>query len=339
MKSKLFFMRISSALLVLGLVVVGLMGCGSTENAVKENDTPFSIRINADTVTITEYRGTVKDVVIPERIGGLPVTTIGSQAFYNNQLTSVAIPGSVTSIEYGAFYNNQLTSVAIPDSVTSIGPQAFYNNQLTSVTIPGSVTSIEDGAFYNNQLTSVTIPDSVITIGYQAFYNNQLTSVTIPDSVTTIGKKAFEDNQLTRISVSDCSKWAVSLEEEAFAGNAGNPFVIATDGKTAIIIGYNSDNKMVVIPERIDNLPIVGIGDWVFYKTGLFGITIPNTVAFIGRGAFESNQLTSITIPDSVASIGDRAFYDSGIRSVVLPKSVTYIGTDAFSRSVSVMQK
>jgi hypothetical protein len=103
---------------------------------------------------------------------GTSATSIGSDAFYGNQLTSVTIPDSVTSIGSHAFMYNQLTSVTIPNSVTSIGSQAFSTNQLTSVTIPNSVTSIGSNAFSTNQLTSVTIPNSVTSIGSYAFYGN-----------------------------------------------------------------------------------------------------------------------------------------------------------------------
>ena len=90
-------------------------------------------------VTITEYVGRDADITVPFKIGGKAVTAIGDRAFFENQLTRVAIP----------------------NSVTTIGDEAFLGNQLTRVTIPNSVTTIEDGAFAENQLTSVTIGANV----------------------------------------------------------------------------------------------------------------------------------------------------------------------------------
>ena len=73
----------------------------------------------------------------------------------DNRLTSIVIPGSVTSIGAGAFGSNLLTRVIIPDSVTSIGSYAFDSHKLTSVTMPANVELAEDSAVpcgraYNN---------------------------------------------------------------------------------------------------------------------------------------------------------------------------------------------
>ncbi len=100
---------------------------------------------------ITGYKDYApKDVVIPKTIEGVKVTSIGSKAFLNNQLTSVMIPEGVTNIGHWAFSSNQLTSVIIPEGVTSIYDWAFSSNRLTSVIIPEGVTRIGDGAFAMN---------------------------------------------------------------------------------------------------------------------------------------------------------------------------------------------
>ena len=67
-------------------------------------------------VTITFFVGNGVKVVIPNRIDGKPVTSIGDGAFNECK---------------------RLKSIAIPDSITSIGSRAFYScSALTSVTIP-----------------------------------------------------------------------------------------------------------------------------------------------------------------------------------------------------------
>ena len=146
-------------------------------------------------------------------------------------LTSITIPGSVTSIGDFAFNCTNLTSITIPDSVTSIGGYVFdgtawFNNQPngliyigkfaykykgempenTSLTIKNGTKSIGDDAFDGcTSLTSITIPGSVTSIGNGAFSNCQnLTNITIPDSVTSIGNDTFSNCQnLTNITISE----------------------------------------------------------------------------------------------------------------------------------------
>jgi hypothetical protein len=112
----------SFVLPVLIAVVVVLVACPSQAQ--------FTYTTNNGTITITGYAGTNNDVVIPSTIDGLPVTSIGTNAFLNAYytVTSVTIPDSVTSIGDGAFADcSSLTSITIPNSVTSIGNYAFYS--------------------------------------------------------------------------------------------------------------------------------------------------------------------------------------------------------------------
>ena len=182
-------------------------------------------------ITITGYTGPGGAVAIPASINGLPVTSIGSQAFqYCASLTSVAIPDSVTSIGASALMECfGLTHVTIGSGVTNIGVAAFVDcaslttitvdtlnpcyssvggllfnkSQTTLVQYPGArlgvtrfrtaSTDIGACAFMDcTSLTGVTICSSVVSIEEQAFcFCIGLTSLGIPNSVTSIGNGAL----------------------------------------------------------------------------------------------------------------------------------------------------
>ncbi|MCL2190677.1 MAG: leucine-rich repeat domain-containing protein [Treponema sp.] len=130
-------------------------------------------------ITLTRYTGHERNVVIPWQLQGMPVTGIGSGAFWGGfHLTGVTIPGSVIHIRDRAFANNRLTSVAIPNSVVYIGSLAFEMNRLTSINVPDSVIHIGDGAFANNPtLTSITIGDGVGVLYEGVFSGGSLRNV------------------------------------------------------------------------------------------------------------------------------------------------------------------
>ena len=147
------------------------------------------------TGTITKYAESDTVVVIPSKINGVTVETIGHGAFERSAVTSVTIPDSVTAILDRAFANCfQLTNISIPNSVTSIGFSAFEHcTSLKSITLPSSLNSISEALFSDcSQLTTIHIPDSVLSIQDYAFGNcTRLETIRIPVSVTSIGNLAF----------------------------------------------------------------------------------------------------------------------------------------------------
>ena len=269
---------------------------------------------------------TISDVEIPSNIDGVRVVTIGTQAFYQKNLTSVVMPETVTTIASNSFFGNQISSLVIPSSVTSIGSYAFNNNQLPddeafiyarnadgsedktnlisyggankNPVIPEGVTRISYRALYGCHLLSVEIPDTVITIESAAFLANNLTHIDIPDSVTSLSGNAFNDNMLA--------------DEDAFiyARKAGG----GEDRTT--IIGYGGANRTdVVIPDGVLN-----ISGSAFYSCRISKITLPDGLTKIGSYAFDYNYLTSLEIPDTVTSIGVGAINDNNF-----PEETAYL--------------
>ena len=109
----------------------------------------FKYEVDDGKVTIADYTGAGGDVTVPSMIDGLPVTTIGDNAFcYCTGLTSITLGNSITTIGNGAFAGcTGLTSITLPDSVTRIWYYAFSGcTSLTSISLPDGC-SIGAGAF------------------------------------------------------------------------------------------------------------------------------------------------------------------------------------------------
>ena len=164
-----------------------------------------------DTITITFYGGPDSDLVIPETIDGLPVTTIGERAFtwtdLYTPLTSITIPQSVTTIGKWAFaYCQSLTNVMVPNAVTNIGEGAFAGCiSLNSITV-GPLNSkyrSAEGALFNHDVTTLItcpagqtgryrVPSTVTNIDTGAFNDCVwLTNVIVTSAVSRIGDYAF----------------------------------------------------------------------------------------------------------------------------------------------------
>jgi hypothetical protein len=211
----------------------------------------FGYIVNANnTVTITNYTGSGGAVSIPPTISNLTVTSIGNgedSVFSNTSVTSVTIPGGVTSIEDYAFaYCPILTSVTLDDGITNIGEFAFLQCGLTSVSIPGSVTSVGLAAFEGCGLTSLTIANGVSYIGATEFYLcSNLTSVSIPGSVTSIGMDSFNDcADLTNVTI---GHGVTNIGDFAFEGCASLTSVFFQSNAPSVGAGvFESDSNPTV---------------------------------------------------------------------------------------------
>jgi hypothetical protein len=105
----------------------------------------FTYTTNNRSITITGYTGTNAVMTIPSSTNGLPVTSIGDDAFsFCTSLTSITIPDSVTSIGEEAFYGcTVLQSGIIGNGVTNIGQYAFWDClSLTGVYFQGNAPSL-----------------------------------------------------------------------------------------------------------------------------------------------------------------------------------------------------
>ncbi len=171
----------------------------------------FNFTTNNGAITITGYTGSGGDVTIPDTINGLPVMSIGIEAFAGSTLTKATIPESVTNLTpwyygIGAFDGcTNLTAinvVAANQAYSSVNGVLFDKSQTKLMlyppvltgryTIPPGVTSIGNDAFKGCSLTEVRIPASLSYIGVAAFaYAPNLTKVFCEGNAPSAVDRAF----------------------------------------------------------------------------------------------------------------------------------------------------
>ncbi|MBI4856634.1 MAG: leucine-rich repeat protein [Acetobacterium woodii] len=294
---------------------------------------------NTGVATITKYNGNDPNVVIPDKIGEVTVTEIGTGAFSGKtSLKTVTIPDTVTSIGANAFYQSGLTGVAIPEAVTSIGADAFYEClSLTTVTFTGTpnLVTIGDRAFRGCKLNSVVIPNKVTSIGNDAFMQSKLTSLTFA-----------ADSQLQTIGVT------------AFYECPGLETVTIPNSVTSINSAAFKQCKNLKNVNFATTSQVNAIASEAFAVSGLTSIELPDSVTSLGSNTFincadlsavtftANSQLTklswynfsgcgklsSVTLPPGLTEIGKNVFFNcTALESVTIPASVNTIDTMAFN--------
>ncbi|MDT2227957.1 leucine-rich repeat protein [Enterococcus faecalis] len=303
----------------------------NAESTVADKTVTKSTPEGAFTVSggvITGYDATLggTDVVIPDSINGIPITTIGDSAFSNKGITSVTFPNTVTIINRLAFDNNpNLTNVQLPSNLTTIGMGAFRECGLTNVVIPDSVTTLDSYAFYRNKLTNVTIGSGVSYISSFAFPGNPLVNLQLGENVTRIGEGAFSGTTINQLTIPPKVQ---RIERRAFY-NSGINSLTLSEGLTYIGFQAFWDTKFptLTIPDSVTT-----IEQYAFSDGSIHTLTIGNGLKTVNQSVFANNQITTANL-GSVETIGEQAFIGNNFVELMLPNSLTTIGNSAFQKN------
>lgn len=166
-------------------------------------------------------------IEIPEYINGIPVISIGENAFYKKtSITSVKLGNGIKTIGRCAFYEcENLTEINLPNSLTNIKDFAFSDcaklkgislpknlinlgycsfqncKNIKDICLPGCLNTNHANIFANSGLTNVTIEEGVKTIPACMFYGCRINSIEIPSTVTAIKERAFDSCALLTVRV------------------------------------------------------------------------------------------------------------------------------------------
>lgn len=136
----------------------------------------------------------------------------------------------------------------------------------------------------NESVKEIVISEGIVTIEPECFSKfAALEKVSIPKTVKYIGGNAFS-----------ATPWYESLSDK---------FCVVGDG---VLIKYCGDEENIIIPARVKSIDCAVFADY----EGAVNINIPETVSYIGSGAFE-NCTANIEGGEGVSHVANDAFFGS----------------------------
>ena len=202
----------------------------------------------------------LRSVSIPQS-----VRRVGILAFYDcSRLSSVSIPESVESIDFGAFtYTRWYQDKTDDYLIVGDGVLIKCNAHPSVLDLSGKGIKMISSAFYN-----AAAYDEATVYGYK--YANILENIVIPEGVREIGKSAF----------AGCLGLKnITLNED---------LVRIDDGAFDLLVSSTISSATVNLE---DCKKLEYIGGYAFQGCkGIETLVIPESVTYIGEGAFESTK-------------------------------------------------
>ena len=296
--------------------------------------------LDADDEGVFSGRTTLTSVTLGEQ-----VRTLSDYMFSNSGITSLTIPGTVTTIGINAFYGcKQLASVTFEPSVdktplnigysisSSDADGPFYYSPLTTINLNRTLVVTDDdgdadtpddwaeGLFANkyydeedylNQGVSVTLGEQVTTLSDYMFNWLPIQSLTIPATVTAIGSDVFDGcSKLTTLTFEQ-SETALEIKGQ---DDSDGPFY----DSPLTTIDYNRN----FVYKKADGEEFVPADD----SEGIFAISTDAKEV-----AVASAVQSTVRIGSLIQTIPDRMFCNLPITTLTIPSTVTTIGNDVFN--------
>ncbi len=302
---------------ILTMILVLAMLPSISASAEKLTDQGFAYEVTNGEATIVYQSGATyeKNLVIPETLGGYPVTAIGESAFWGSaEIDTVVLPPSVKRIEGDAFYDAIIGEINL-ENVEYLGPESLEDIRMEELHFPDGCY-IDKPVNYAPNLKKITVGDGAVLTRGTFEDETQTDRYGIPIEIFTT---------ITDIEIGN----NVTIEEQCFRNLDELERVSIGDGTT---IGQHC----FVASNNLENLvlgKVASIGAGAFRSAlSLKEVTIPGTVQEIGNDAFSYiNSLEKVVIEEGVTTIGKNAFRNSeALAELYLPKSLTLVNDKAF---------
>lgn len=309
------------------------------------------------TQTIGEYAfesAELNDVKIPNTVNSLEIGAFNR----NDYLKYIKLPNSVTYLGEYSLDTNTDTKIVIPPSVTEIKQYTDVFGDVSNVTagtiygIPGSyaeqysiandITFVETTQIatpkiqYYTENNKVYIQLSCDDSNANIYYT---TDGSLPYAGSTKYTEPFAITENTTIKAVAEQDYHVDSEIAEMVYDFDNIRYLTFDSNTGTITACSTDARNITIPEYIDGVKVVAIGDRAFENcTNLYSVNLPESITSIGQECFKGcESLQSITLPDSVTSIGTGIFTDcSSLGNATLSNNLTFIPNRTFKNCQSL---
>lgn len=128
--------------------LIALFVFSGSAKTVKQNG--FTFDVGEKSVTVISYTGKAKNVKVPKKVSGVPVTEIGNECFWQvRTMKTLSLPSSVTKIGESAFNEcTGLKKLILPKELKSLGSAAFwYCTNLETVVFDSKAEKVGKDAF------------------------------------------------------------------------------------------------------------------------------------------------------------------------------------------------
>lgn len=243
--------------------------------------------------------------------------SIGVSAFEGCPLNEISLNENLKTIDDFAFGNTNITSLSLPSSIEILGNNIVRgSSKLESITISNNpYYATKSGVLYSADFKELisypaakksaefTILNSVEKISSNAFYNSiNLINIVFNDDLLIIDDYAFYESSISNIYYGQAYKIGLPLKLEYIGDYA------------------------------FSNSKLYSICQTEYTNNGISYKALPESIEYIGKGAFSGLFIEGVTLPSKMKSISNGMF--SGCESlnyVGISENLEIIGNSAFS--------
>ena len=271
---------------------------------------------NRESITIKNFKGRSENLIIPEAVDNIPITTIGGFAFSSNrQIENISLPENLVSIEnYAFFYCEKLKSIMLPKKIKYIDSSAFCGcDNLEKIVVddenPNYIS--HEGVLFDKKMTTIikcpplnlqgkyAVPQTVNMLGDDSFDRcRKLTGIILHKNILMPDNIYFcSCSGLVEFSVDENNMMYKSIDGVLFYKN----------GKELLRYPQGKEDTDYIIPEKTIRIKSFAFYGCIYLKNIIF----PESIEAIGNYAFNNcENLVSLAFPQNLKYIGEEIFDD-----------------------------